>query len=358
MRNLSFLLSTLLAGYTLVSCQNDSDEMLQNTSFNEANEVGKEYVISTEKVSIKNGILKFESADFFQDYLNGVNTDQIEAKISQNEEFKSLEAKYASIEASAINVLRSEVVEENPFFYEDFIENYVNSYTLSSLLNKDGILIIGTDIYKFEGDYAYIISNEDYDALEKLKKGIDYTSLENVSYQRIIEPLVNEDEIEARGSSGGTYNRSFVFVTTKSSFRREHVRFSAYLSLFENETSIHIEMEGRAQKGEKILGKMIWGTTFSDEMVRAEIHLNSGSWYGIPAGSTFNPSPGFTTNYFSSGIKAWTNGKKVCRWIALLAKGSSPKDVKANITFKMKKSDYQPSDWQSTYTNNYKSIYK
>ena len=113
-------------------------------------------------------------------------------------------------------------------------------------------------------------------------------------------------------------------------------------------------MEGRAQK-KQLFG--IWGTTFSDEMVWGEIHLNSGSWHynQPPAGGMDIPQG---TNYFTTGLKARTIGARFCGWAQKLGNTGGVSAVKASITFKAKKSEFEPTDWAGIYTNNYTSITK
>lgn len=242
---------------------------------------------------------------------------------------------------------------EYEFDDAQIIENRVGSFTLTELLNTDGVIKIGESIYKFDGNYAYIITNGNENSLKRLLAGEEHSSLENVSYEQVIFPLLEEGKTMTKGSSGGQYDRSPVFKPTNDGDRREHVKFNAYLFKVPNaQTEIVVEIEGRAQK-KKILG--IWGTTFSDEMLWAEIHVNSGSWYyNQPPAGGFPTSQG--TNYFITGLRANNQNSKTCKWAQKLGNSGGVSAVKANITFKAKKNSNQPSDWAGVYTNNYTSI--
>ena len=214
-------------------------------------------------------------------------------------------------------------------------------------------MLVGDSAIKVVGDYAYSTHVNNYNQLLQLVEN-ELGTNENINVNRIIEPLVPED-LQTRGATGITYERTPVFKPTNNSKRREHVKFNPYLFVVQNaQTEIVIEMEGRAQT-KQIFG--IWGTTFSDEMVWAEIHLNSGSWnYNQPPVGGYPTPQG--TNYFATGLKSRTTGDCFCGWAQKLGNTGGVSGVKASITYKVKKNDYQPSDWASEYTNNYTSITK
>ena len=291
--------------------------------------------------------------NLFFDVFNSVISDNYSIQSSVSNRFYSLESKYKSIEDSYVLMSKSESKEE----LEDtqIIENRVGSFTLTELLNEDGVIKIGESIYRFNGNYAYIVNDGNENTLQRLLDGEEYSSLENVSYKQVILPLVEENAISTKGSSGGTYERSPVFIATNDDKRREHVRFNPYLFVVPNaQTEIVIEMEGRAQK-KKIFG--IWGGTFSDEMIWGEIHVNSGSWhYNRPPAGGANVPQG--TNYFRKGLIARSMGITRCIWTQILGNTGGVSAVKVSITFKAKKSDHQPTGWSGVYTNNYTSITK
>lgn len=175
-------------------------------------------------------------------------------------------------------------------------------------------------------------------------------------YQHCFIPLVSDNSnIQTKGSTGGTYDRSPVFTLTDNIKRREHVLFNPYLFVVQGaQTEIVIEMEGRAQK-KQLFG--ILGSTFSDEMIWGEIHLNSGSWnYNQPPVGGYPTPQG--TNYFSTGLKSRSQNNCFCGWAQILGNTGGVSNVKASITYKAKKSVAQPSDWTGVYTNNYTSITK
>ena len=306
-----------------------------------------------EDVRIEDGIMKFKDADALCSAI--INSDFVNsARFNlKNGEFKSLTNKYAELEYS--HELMTMENEENEEFFstDDVIKNRVNSRTLTDLLNDKSIMIVADNVIKVVGDYAYYTSIDNYDQLltcsdEELKE------LTNLSVHRIITPLIpDSDNSQTKASTGGTYDRSPVFILTNDSKRREHVKFNPHLIRIAGaQAQIVIEMEGRAQK-KKVLG--IWGSTFSDEMVWGEIHLNSGSWnYNQPPVGGYPTQQG--TNYFTTGFKAGTRNSCFCKWIEILGNAGGVSNVKANITYKAKKNDFQPTDWTGVYTNNYTSI--
>lgn len=308
---------------------------------------------STESVVIKDGVIKFKDADALcSAFLNPgiVNTAKLE---SNSTNFKTLENKYRELEEAYELMVVNKEEESCESTFDDFIENRVRSRILADFLNEDGIMLVGDSAIKVIGDYAYSTHVDNCNQLLQLVEN-ELGTNENINVNRIIEPLVPED-LQTRGATGITYERTPVFKPTNDSKRREHVKFNPYLFVVQNaQTEIVIEMEGRAQT-KQIFG--IWGTTFSDEMVWAEIHLNSGSWnYNQPPVGGYPTPQG--TNYFATGLKRRTTGDCFCGWAQKLGNTGGVSSVKASITYKVKKHDYQPSDWASEYTNNYTSITK
>lgn len=359
MKKLFILLTlSILVLYTS-SCQNSAEEILQSTEASEFKE-SFPYNYSEDKFTQKGSYLEFNNEEAFLDIFNRIlsNTYSIQKSPSLNN-FMSLENKYKlanesdPLVSSSKTKVYSDATEE--FGNVEIIENRVGSVTLSELLNEEGVIKIGKRIYKFEGNYAYIINDGNENTLKRLLGGEQYSNLENISYQKVIHPLIIQEDLITKSSSGGEYERSPIFITTNDSKRREHIKFNPYLLVIDNaQTEIVIEMEGRAQK-KQLFG--IWGTTFSDEMVWGEIHLNSGSWHynQPPAGGMDIPQG---TNYFTTGLKARTIGARFCGWAQKLGNTGGVSAVKASITFKAKKSEFQPTDWAGIYTNNYTSITK
>jgi hypothetical protein len=306
-----------------------------------------------EKVVIADGVVKFKDGEALcAAILNPeiVNTAKLN---SNNTNFKTLGSKYIELEKSYNLMVVNKEVEGGKSTIDDSIENRVRSRILADFLNEDGIMIVGDSAVKVIGDYAYSTSINNYNKLSQLTEN-ELRSYKNVSVNRIIEPLVSDDSaIQTKGSSGGKYERSPVFILTNNSKRREHVTFNAYLLNIANaQTEIVVEMEGIAQI-KQILG--IWGGSFSDEMVWGEIHLNSGSWEYNPPPAGGYPIP-VGTNYFVTGLKARSFDNCFCGWAQILGNTGGVSRVKASITYKAKKSAYQPSDWAGEYTNNYTSI--
>lgn len=332
MKRLFLFLFLITVMYSFSSCQNDTEEIFPSEAFAQ-----------------KNSYLEFKDSESFFDVFNSVITDNYSIPSSLSGNFNSLENKYKSLKE------QSETKSNGELDDIQIIENQVGSITLTELLNEDGVIKIGESIYKFDGNYAYIINDGNENTLQRLLDGEELSSLENVSYKQVILPLVKEENINTKSSTGGEYERSPVFTTTNDSKRREHVKFNPYLLVINNaQTEIVIEMEGRAQK-KKILG--IWGGTFSDEMVWGEIHVNSGSWnYNQPPVGGLPIPQG--TNYFVTGLRAGSRNNTMCRWMEKLGNTGGVSGVKVNITFKTKKSDNQPANWTGVYTNNYTSITK
>lgn len=338
---------------TLFSCSNELPEELENSTLNYDTKAVKQ----RELVEIVDGVLRFKDAEVLCNAI--VNPEIINtAKCRTNTtNFKSLGSKYVELERSYDLMVVNKEVEGREFSIDDdVIENRVRSSILADFLNKDGMMIVGDKAVKVIGDYAYSASIDSYKNLSQLSEK-ELKSSENVTVDRIIVPLVSDDDsvIQTKASSGGTYNRSFVFIPTDNNKRREHVIFNPHLLVIQNAgTSIVIEMEGRAQKRHFLGG---WLIPFRDEMVWAEIHLNSGSWhYNQPPLGGYPIPQG--TNNFTTGLMARSAGTIGCRWSKLLGNTGGVSDVKAMITYKMKKSNSQPSDWQDTYINNYTSIRK
>ncbi len=308
---------------------------------------------STESVVIKDGVMRFKDADALcSAFLNPEIVNA--AKLNSNcTNFKTLENKYRELEKAYELMLVNKGEESSESTFDDFIENRVRSRILTDFLNEDAIMFVGDSVIKVIGDYAYSTHVDNYDQLLQLVEK-DLRTNENIKVNRIIEPLISED-LQTRGATGVSYERTHVFIPTNDSKRREHVKFNPYLFVVQNaQTEIVIEMEGRAQI-KQIFG--IWGTTFIDEMVWAEIHLNSGSWnYNQPPVGGYPIHQG--TNYFATGLKARNTGQEFCRWAQILGNTGGVSNVKASITYKVKKNAYQPSDWASEYTNNYTSITK
>lgn len=336
---LFFTLTTVM--YCFSSCQNNTEEIFQSETSSKNSDFFKE------KFTKKGSYLEFKDSESFFDIFNSIITDNYSIHSSLSKSFNSLENKYKSLNYISRSETKGELGDSQ------IIENQVGSFTLTELLNEDGVIKIGESIYKFDGNYAYIINDGNENTLKRLLDGEEHSSLENISYEQVIFPLVNEENIITKASSGGEYDRSPVFKPTDNSKRREHVRFNPYLFVVNNaQTEIVIEMEGRAQT-KQIFG--IWGGTFTDEMVWGEIHVNSGSWHynQPPAGGLLIPQG---TNYFKTGLGARTTGVNICRWGQKLGNTGGVSAVKANITFKAKKSNNQPTDWTGVYTNNYTSI--
>lgn len=335
----------------LFACSNDIPVEQENVVSNfETKAKG-----STESVEVKDGVIKFKDADALcTAFLNPevVNT----AKLRSNSiNFKTLGNKYAELEKAYELMVVSEEGESKESTFDDFIENRVRSRILADFLNEDGIMLVGDSAIKVVGDYAYSTHVDNYNQLLQLTEN-DLEADKDINVNRIIEPLVLEDsDLQTKGATGVTYERTPVFVLTNNSKRREHVKFNPYLFVVQNaQTEIVIEMEGRAQT-KKIFG--IWGNTFSDEMAWAEIHLNSGSWnYNQPPVGGYPTPQG--TNYFTTGLKARKTGQAFCGWAQILGNTGGVSNVKASITYKVKKDEYQPSDWAGEYTNNYTSITK
>lgn len=310
---------------------------------------------TSELVEMADGVLKFRDADALSDAM--VNPEFVNAaKLkANNSNFKSLGNKYVELEKSYELMVVNQDIDGEESIMDDFIENRVESRTLADFLNEDGIMIVGDLAVKVIGEYAYSLSSDNYNELSQLTEEELQVS-ENVAVNRIIVPLVSDDSaIQTKGSSGGTYERSPVFILTNDKGRREHVKFNPYLFVVPKaQTEIVIEMEGRAQT-KQFLG--YWGNTFSDEMVWGEIHLISGSWYynQPPAGGLPIPQG---TNYFTPGLKSRTTGVKFCGWAQRLGNSEGVSNVKATITYKAKKNMHQPADWAGEYTNNYTSITK
>lgn len=356
MKRLSIFLILATVMYSISSCQNETEELFQSAT---SSELGNSLSPDSfeEKFILKGSYLEFKDSESFFDVFNSSISDNDIIQGTPSNNFNSLKSKYKSIEESYVPISQSETKSNDGTEYEfddaQIIENRVGSFTLTELLNTDGVIKIGESIYKFDGNYAYIITNGNENSLKRLLAGEEHSSLENVSYEQVIFPLLEEGKTMTKGSSGGQYDRSPVFKPTNDGDRREYVKFNAYLFKVPNaQTEIVVEIEGRAQK-KKILG--IWGTTFSDEMLWAEIHVNSGSWYyNQPPAGGFPTSQG--TNYFITGLRANNQNSKTCKWAQKLGNSGGVSAVKANITFKAKKNSNQPSDWAGVYTNNYTSI--
>lgn len=333
----------------LFACSNDIP--VEQVSLVESSKIKAEE--STESVVIKDGVIKFKDADALcSAFLNPeiVNTAKLK---SNSTNFKTLENKYKELENAYELMVVNKEEESRESTFDDIIENRVRSRILANFLNEDGIMLVGDSAVKVIGDYAYSTHVDNYNQLLQLVEN-ELGTNENINVNRIIEPLVPEN-LQTRGATGVTYERTPVFKPTNNSKRREHVKFNPYLLIIQNaQTEIVIEMEGRAQT-KQIFG--IWGTTFRDEMVWAEIHLNSGSWnYNQPPVGG-HPTPQ-GTNYFSTGLKNRSVGNSFCRWAQKLGNTGGVSGVKANITYKVKKNDYQPSNWAGEYTNDYTSITK
>jgi len=359
MKKLLLFLTLATGMFYLSSCQNNTEEILQSTTSSELKNSFSSDSFD-DKLTQKGSYLEFKDEKSFLDIFNGIlsSTYSIQELPSLNN-FISLENKYNLIDESS-NLMSQTKTKSNNETTEEFgdveiTENRVGSLLLSELLDEDGVIKIGESIYKFDGNYAYIINDGNENTLKKLLEGEKYSNLENVSYKQVILPLTNQERLITKSSSGGEYERSPIFITTNNSKRREHVSFNPYLLVIDNaQTEIVIEMEGRAQK-KQLFG--IWGTTFSDEMVWGEIYLNSGSWFynQPPAGGMDIPQG---TNYFITGLKARTTGSRFCGWAQKLGNTGGVSAVKASITFKAKKSANQPTSWTGIYTNNYTSITK
>ena len=333
----------------LFGCSNDIPMDLDNTSINSKTKAME----FTENISIKKGIMHFKNADILCSAILAPNLLDFSHLKTDNIEFKTLKNKYYKIDKSRELLLKEKENEEFST-YNDSFDNRVRSNILASFLNEDGIMIVGDSVIKVIGDYAYAANLDYYNQLLSLPSD-SLINNNNIHKYRIIEPLVSDNSnIQTKGATGITYERTPVFVLTNNKKRREHVKFNPYLFVVENaQTSIVIEMEGRAQT-KQIFG--IWGNTFGDEMVWAEIHLNNGSWhYNQPPAGGYPVPQG--TNYFAPGIKARNVGQQFCGWSQILGNTGGVSNVKASITYKVKKSEYQPSDWASEYTNNYTSIH-
>lgn len=348
------LLKSICSGIILTaffSCSNEIPIEQKNL----ASVLDAEIEAQLDKVVIEGGIIKFKDAEALcaaflnPDMVNSVKT------VTKSSEFNSLGDKYAELEKSyELMVINKDNAGEDPSIY-DYVENRVRSRILADFLNADGIMIIGDSAVKVLGDYAYSTTTNNYSKLLQMsEKELILSKI--ISRNRIIEPLLPDDSATlTKSSSGGTYDRTPVFTLTNNSKRREHVVFNPYLLVIQNaQTEIVIEMEGRAQT-KQLLG--IWGSTFSDELVWGEIYLNNGSWfYNQPPAGGYPIPQG--TNYFISGLKSRSTGNCFCGWAQILGNTGGVSNVKASITYKMKKSDYQPSNWASEYTNNYTSISK
>ena len=176
MKKLFILLSlSILALYTS-SCQNSAEEILQSTEASE---------FSEDKFTQKGSYLEFNNEEAFLDIFNRIlsNTYSIQKSPSLNN-FMSLENKYKlanesdPLVSSSKTKVYSDATEE--FGNVEIIENRVGSVTLSELLNEEGVIKIGKRIYKFEGNYAYIINDGNENTLKRLLGGEQYSNLENI----------------------------------------------------------------------------------------------------------------------------------------------------------------------------------
>lgn len=336
-----------------MSCSNET-EVLTDVSAEMKSKSG----VENKQIELVDGVLKFKDAESFMDVLLNFNdgfADEISAKRGSG--FKSLESKYEElIESRNLLIVRDKTGEE--IADDNVIENKVNSPAVRSLLNEDGVMIIGNEIYKVLGNYAYITPNSGKESLSRAKKA-DVNSLKNARVEKIIYPLeADNSEIQTKASMpGGAHDRSYTFVCTNDKNRREHVTFNANLLRTSGQgATLELSMEGRAQI-HQFYG---WGSTFSDEMTWAEIHVNSGSYYF--AGNHL-AAPG--TRNFPTGLKSRSTNQKVCNFMFGFRLDennlNSPKlpesgisNIKINVTFKFKKSEGQPtSNYQSAYTNAY-----
>ncbi|WP_342085702.1 hypothetical protein [Dyadobacter sp. OTU695] len=156
------LCSTVLAtSVVLTSCdQNDPVNSISNPVQNNL-----VYKASSGNVTFNGSELVFENVKTFAEYQNVINSDSVFKK--------KLYKKYG------VNLAVGQI--ENASFSKRYLfEKLTIDYLYS--VNKDGLMIIGDEVVKFDENYQYLVPLKDRNLLDKAEDNIDLTIVKRDTY--------------------------------------------------------------------------------------------------------------------------------------------------------------------------------
>lgn len=301
-----------------ISCNDD----LQSDLSPESAGLQIQTVVENKDFEVIDGYLKFKDSKSFQTvYESFADKSDTELQAwSTNNGYISLNDVYKKEEASIIVPERD--LEPGEIISD--ISEKVKDWKYASLLNDKGMLLIQDTIYKVKGQYVYVISDGDFNKLNNLEQGADFTSLSSISRFEHTTNLTQTNR---------NYDRSPVYKVSRK--RREHVEFNAWVSKIQGQgAQVIAEMTGQAQTK-----SLWWGINFEDEMVWGQVRFNSGS---------FNGKFGEATISQSWGKK--TIGEKKAYGACGLGEAEFVNNVKLNVTFMFVK---HANRGEESYTNNY-----
>ena len=211
----------------------------------------------------------------------------------------------------------------------------MSSLALSTLYNKDGIIIVNDTIFQVRGMDVYIIEKEDFNKAKKVKEASDIKSVNNIPHYKHTIKYHNEPAITTRAATVTNYDacdgkRSYVINVTSK--RREFVEFHVdAVGIHPTLPAYNVEtkMIGQAQTK----SALIWWPNFDDEIYVGNITINSVN--GV------NP-------YLTPG--AGSNAVTIYGPPLLGFSGLSTYTNKIVITFKIKKNANFPDE---IYVNTY-----